>query len=91
MLGKMMVHGLVAAILVGGAAAVYAQAKDNGYLSAAPAKAGTDDGTAARSDNGYLSPPNGVRTDRDSRKHAAGTERHAEGREGQGKRHDHDD
>ena len=91
MLGRMMVHGLVVAILVGGAAAVYAQAKDNGYLSAAPAKAGTDDGTAARSDNGYLSPTNGVRTDRDSRKHAAGTERHAEGREGRGKLHDHDD
>lgn len=91
MLGKMMMHGLVVAILVGGAAAVYAQAKDNGYLSAAPAKTGTDDGTAARSDNGYLSPGNDVRTHRDGRKHATRTERHAEGREGQDMRHDHDD
>lgn len=33
MLGKMLIHGLVAAALVGSAAAVYAQAKDNGYLS----------------------------------------------------------
>lgn len=91
MLGKMMMHGLVVAILVGGAAAVYAQAKDNGYLSAAPAKAGTDNGPAARSDNGYLSPTNDVRTDRDGRKHAARPERHAEGPKGQDKRHDHDD
>ena len=87
MLGKMTMHGLVVAILVGGAAAVYAQAKDkdNGSLSAAPAPASTDNGTAARSDNGYLSP------DRDGRTHAARPERHGEGRKGQDKRHDHDD
>ena len=84
MLGKMMMHGLVMAILVGGAAAVYAQAKDNGYLSAAPTPASTDNATATRSDNGYLSP------DRDGRKHAAKPERHAEGRKGQDERHDHD-
>lgn len=30
MLGKMLVHGLVAAAIVGGTAAVYAQSKDNG-------------------------------------------------------------
>ncbi len=83
MLGKMMIHGLVAAILIGGAAAVYAQAKA--------------DGTTAPAGNGYLQPgtdgarPDGVRTDKDSRKKAARSERHAEGGGGRDKQHDHDD
>lgn len=78
MLGKMMIHGLVAAILIGGAAAVYAQAKT--------------DGPAAPAGNGYLQPgPDGARTDGDNRKHAAKPERHAEGRKGQSKQHDHND
>jgi hypothetical protein len=88
MLGKMMIHGLVVAILIGGAAAVYAQAKA--------------DGTVATSDNGYLQPgTDAARTDRDGRKHAAKPERHAdvlhaEGRraerqKSQNKQHDHDD
>lgn len=88
MLGKMMIHGLVAAILIGGAAAVYAQARA--------------DGPTAQSDNGYLQPgTGGTRTDRDGRKHAAKSERHAEGRHTEGrhaerqknqnKQHDHDD
>lgn len=83
MLSKMMIHGLVAAILIGGGAAVYAQAKT--------------DGPAAQSDNGYLQPgTDGARNDRDGRKHAAKSERHAEGRhaegqKGQKKQHDHDD
>ena len=78
MLGKMMIHGLVAAILIGGAAAVYAQAKT--------------DGPAAPAGNGYLQPgPDAARTDKDGRKHAAKPERHAEGRKGQGKQPDHND
>ena len=80
MLGKMMIHGLVAAILIGGAAAVYAQAKA--------------DGPVAPAANGYLQPgTDGARTDRDGRKHAAKPEpgRHAEGQNGQNKQHDHDD
>lgn len=32
MLGKMLIHGLVGAAMIASAAAVYAQAKDNGYL-----------------------------------------------------------
>lgn len=73
MLTKMLVHGLVGAILIGGAAAVYAQARDNGSPSAMPAQ--------AKSDNGYLqSPADGVRKHKDSHKHAAKAERHAEGR-----------
>lgn len=92
MLGKMMMHGLVVAILIGGAAAVYAQAKDNGYLSAAPAKADTDNGAIARSDNGYLPQTNNdVRSDKDGGRHAAKQERHAEGSKGQDKGHDRDD
>lgn len=78
MLGKMMIHGLVAAILIGGGAAVYAQAKA--------------DGTTAPAGNGYLQPgTDGVRTDKDSRKQPARPERHAEGRSGHDKQHDHDD
>ena len=83
MLGRMMIHGLVAAILIGGAAAVYAQA--------------TADGPAAPAGNGYLQPgTDRARTDGDSRKHAAKPERHADGRhaegqKGQNKQHDHDD
>jgi hypothetical protein len=83
MLGKMIIRGLVAAILIGGAAAVYAQAKT--------------DGPAAPAGNGYLQPgTDGARTDREGRKHAAKPERHAEGRhaegqKGQNKQHDHDD
>ena len=88
MLGRMMIHGLVAAILIGGAAAVYAQA--------------TADGPAAPAGNVYLQPgtdgtrTDSTRTDRDSRKHAAKPERHADGRhaegqKGQNKQHDHDD
>ncbi|OFW97174.1 MAG: hypothetical protein A3D94_23195 [Alphaproteobacteria bacterium RIFCSPHIGHO2_12_FULL_66_14] len=75
MLGKMMIHGLVAAILIGGAAAVYAQAKDGGSLSAAPA------GT------GYLQPTDrGLREHGDGRKHADRADRHRDGHD----RDDHD-
>lgn len=78
MLGKMMIHGVVAAILIGGAAAVYAQARA--------------DGTPAQSDNGYLQPgTDGARTDKDGRKPAARPERHVEGRKGRDKQHDNDD
>ncbi len=47
MLKKMLLQGLAAAVMVGGAAAVYAQAQDNGYLSA-PAQAKAQDGPAAK-------------------------------------------
>lgn len=57
MLGKMLVHGLMAAALVGSAAAVYAQAQDSGSpppdaTPAMPAEAEA----AAMPDNGYLRP-----------------------------------
>jgi hypothetical protein len=53
MLWKMLVHGLLAAILIGSAAAVYAQAKDTGHLSQTAPQAGT--GTAGTAD-GYVRP-----------------------------------
>jgi hypothetical protein len=97
MLGKMMIHGLVAAILIGGAAVVYAQARADG--PAAP--------PAASTGNGYLQPgSDGTRvdgprvddtrfdrdhTDRNGRKHADRLARHDERRNGQDKRHGHDD
>lgn len=33
MLGKMLIHGLIAAFLIGSAAAAYAQTKDHQFLS----------------------------------------------------------
>jgi len=76
MLGKMMIHGLVAAILIGGAAAVYAQARDTA--------------TPAQSDNGYLQPTSDGdhmdsyrdrdgRRDRGGDRHRTRSERHADG------------
>ena len=56
MLGKMMIHGLVAAILIGGAAAVYAQARA--------------DGTGRPGDNGYLQPGDRRRPHRQGRPQA---------------------
>lgn len=42
MLGKMLVHGLVAAAIIGGAAAVYARIADNGAPFAQVAQAQAD-------------------------------------------------
>jgi hypothetical protein len=83
MLAKMMIQGLVAAILIGGAAAVYAQAKDGGPSAAAPAQ--------ATSDTGYLpSPADGRGKHKDGRKHADVNERHRDGR-ADDRHHDRDD
>lgn len=73
MLAKMMIQGLIAAILIGGAAAVYAQAGSNGPSSTEPAQ--------ATGDNGYLdAPTDRVRKHKDGRKHTTGVERHRDGR-----------
>ena len=61
MLGKMLVHGLIAATIVGSAAAVYAQTKDIGILTSAGNQAvivtnNNSSGTEAKPSNGYLQP-----------------------------------
>jgi hypothetical protein len=93
MLGKMLIHGLVAAAVIGSAAAVFAQAKDNGYLkpdavlaqpaqaAVAPAKTG-----AQRADNGYLV------AGRDASEQALRDHHHKKSEHrGEGRRHDDDD
>lgn len=54
MLGKMLIHGLVAAAIIGGSAAVFAQVKDNGYLTAPKPVAETV--AEKTGDNGYIRP-----------------------------------
>ncbi|MBY0319387.1 MAG: hypothetical protein K2X72_11735 [Reyranella sp.] len=54
MLKKMLLQGLAAAVLIGGAAVVYAQVRDNGYLSAPQTKTshspGAKEGAKERTD-----------------------------------------
>lgn len=88
MLGKMLVHGLAAALLIGSAAAVYAQTRDNGAL-ATPAPAPTLAAPAVTpGGDGYIRPsPESYRKDR--REHdGKGERRRHDGRE---RGHDHDD
>lgn len=57
MLGKMLIHGLVAAAVIGSAAAVYAQTKDNGYLSPTQPPAKVEPARAAPvGADGYIRP-----------------------------------
>lgn len=61
MLGKMLIHGLIAATIVGSAAAVYAQTRDIGILTSAGNQAAivsnkTGAGVEAKPSNGYLQP-----------------------------------
>lgn len=84
MLGKMLIHGLIAATLIGSAAAVYAQGRDNGYLpsTARPtAVSGTVEAPpAGKEADGY------VRPSRDDKRERSGkAERHHE------RHHDEDD
>jgi hypothetical protein len=80
MLGKMLIHGLVAAVILGSAAAVYAQIKDNGYL--APA-ATPDRKTESGADIG-----NGALRPTEANVHGREDERH---RERHDRKRDHDD
>lgn len=92
MLGKTLVHGLAAAILIGSAAAVYAQAKDNGSLSPdapVPVVAGkADDRAEAKVSNGYLRPDERRRVGADDRERRGESERHHDRRD---RHHDEDD
>jgi hypothetical protein len=73
MLKQMLIQGLVAAALVGGAAAVYAQAQGNGYLSA-PAQVQTKGAEGAMTEGDKR-----VREDHQGRKHGPLGESHAKG------------
>ncbi len=82
MLGKMLIHGLVAATVIGSAAAVYAQAKDNGYLSPATT-AEQQRGFVAETNSGTLRPAEANVGGREGeRRQGVRSERHRE--------HDHD-
>lgn len=91
MLGKMFIHGLVAAAVIGSAAAVYAQAKDNGYLK--------PDAGAARqvADDRQVVAERGYVPDRARERGVRSDDRRAEGHYRDGGRHerrhhdDHDD
>lgn len=86
MLGKMLVHGLAAALLIGSAAAVYAQTKDNGALATpAPTQAAP---AVAQGGDGYIR-PSAEANGKDRREHSAKSERRRH--EGRERGHDDDD
>jgi len=56
MLGKMIIHGLVAATMIGAAAAVYAQTRNDGYASPAPSQISRAVSPDKAADDGYMRP-----------------------------------
>lgn len=89
MLGKMLIHGLVAAAILGSAAAVYAQVKDTGNLAPAAIPEQRKDVVASEPGDGYLRPTDlNVRVREDERRHGVRSERH---RERHDRKRDHDD
>lgn len=85
MLGKMLIHGLVAAAILGSAAAVYAQAKDNGYLAPAAIPEQRKGVVATKPGDGHPRPTDAnVRIREDERRHGIRDERHD-------RKRDHDD
>lgn len=79
MLGKMLIHGTLAAILIGAAAAVYAQAVEADRPPASPAVPMADEPSAATG-NGYLSPSaNRAFRDKFGREQARSSERGRDG------------
>ncbi|HLO74829.1 MAG TPA: hypothetical protein VK196_00055 [Magnetospirillum sp.] len=90
MLGKMLIHGLVAAAIIGSAAAVYAQAKDNGYLKpeavqARSAQAPAQTNAVERAQGGAAADDRGYIVDRDQNRGKKSEHRH------EGRRHHDDD
>lgn len=86
MLGKMLIHGLVAAAAIGSAAMVYAQVKDAGMPDLEPRQKVTAFDTARDGgDDGYLRPGDVRSRDRDFR---SSSERR---RDRHDDRRDHDD
>lgn len=69
MLGKMIIHGLVAATMIGAAAAVYAQTRNDGDASPAPSQISRAVSPDKAADDGYMR-PTGLRfRDRDDDDH----------------------
>lgn len=71
MLKKMLLQGLAAAVLIGGAAVVYAQVRDNGYLSAPQTKTSHSPGAkegAKERDGPEVGARSGSRTRRATRR-----------------------
>ncbi|MGE5548675.1 MAG: hypothetical protein ACM33T_17350 [Solirubrobacterales bacterium] len=94
MLGKMIIHGLIAATLIGSAAAVYAQAaRDTGYLSPTGPSAPTQTSANPDKDNGYLRPA--MRSEREHDRErgwsrSEHSERRHDGREHERRKHSRD-
>lgn len=89
MLGKMLMQGLIAAALIGSAAAVYARATDNGPLASTAMPDRPKDAAGTETGNGYLRPTEGNLRDRkDERRHDTRSERH---RQRHDRNHDDDD
>ena len=91
MLGKMLIHGLLAAALIGSAAAVYAQAGDVTQTTAMDAqgqpqaKMAATEPDKAQADNGYLRPTAFWSGDHDRDRDRG------HGRHDRKRKHDHDD
>ena len=85
MLWKMLVHGLLAAILIGSAAAVYAQAKDTGYLSPTAPQAGI----AGPADGSVR--PAAAEARKDGERHKHSRDDRDDDRDHDDDDHDHDD
>ena len=89
MLGRMLIQGLIATALIGGAAAVYAQGVHAADAPPPPAQTAPTATPDAKADNGYIHPPAG--NTRDKREQAGKSDHHGEGREPGHKRHHDDD
>lgn len=89
MLWKMLIHGVVAAALIGSAAAIYAQATDSGYLSSAFTQPSIAPDAAAKGGDGNIRPSTmDAGAGEDGKTLVDKTERSHEGRE---RHHDKDD
>lgn len=89
MLWRMLLHGSVAAILIGSAAAVYSQATGNDVLPSTMSRIKLDDRPSTDGGNGYFKPfSREARTDDQRRERSGKSERHGKDRE---RRHGKDD
>ncbi|PIW29004.1 MAG: hypothetical protein COW30_06025 [Rhodospirillales bacterium CG15_BIG_FIL_POST_REV_8_21_14_020_66_15] len=81
MLGKMIIHGLVAATVIGAAAAVYAQTRNDGYASPAPSQVSRAASPGKAADDGYMRPTGYRSHERDDDDHEHGFRRGHERRD----------